>query len=96
MDNVHSDIRGPLYFEALEMQKRGEKILRLNTGNPASFGFKMPESIYRAICGKEERALGYCDFRGMADAREAILEYHEKKGIKGASIDGRAASRAEL
>ncbi len=82
MDNVHSDIRGPLFIEANEMQKCGLDILKLNTGNPASFGFRMPERIHDALKDQLERAVGYCDFRGMPDARESILAYHKSKGIQ--------------
>ena len=81
MENVHSDIRGPLFYEALEMEKRGSKILKLNTGNPASFGFNMSESIHDALKEQINKALGYCDFRGMPESREAILAYHKSKGI---------------
>ena len=81
MREVHSDIRGPLFYEALELQSQGHDVLKLNTGNPASFGFAMPDSIYEAIHGKERLALGYCDFRGMPDAREAICAYHKGRGI---------------
>ncbi len=87
MENVHSDIRGPLFIEAMEMQKAGADILKLNTGNPAAFGFELPESIKKALIGAEERGLGYCDFRGMRDAREAICEYHKSKGIIGIESD---------
>ena len=69
MDNVHSDIRGPLFIEANEMQNCGLDVLKLNTGNPASFGFKMPEGIHNVLKDQLERAVGYCDFRGMPDAR---------------------------
>lgn len=82
MENIHSDIRGPLFYEALEMQKRGTQVLKLNTGNPASFGFTMPDSINNALKEQFHRALGYCDFRGMPEAREAILAYHKSKGIR--------------
>lgn len=81
MENVHSDIRGPLFYEALEMEKCGTKVLKLNTGNPASFGFNMPESIHNALKEQINKALGYCDFRGMPEARDAILAYHKSKGI---------------
>ena len=81
MDNVHSDIRGPLYREALAMQSRGIDVLKLNTGNPAAFGFPLPESIRQAIEGQEHRAVAYCDFRGMPEAREAIVRYETGKGI---------------
>ena len=87
MQEVHSDIRGPLFTEAMELEKSGRKILKLNTGNPATFGFTLPQSIKDALLGAEERGLGYCDFRGMPDAREAIAAYHRSKGIIGISED---------
>ena len=83
MDNVHSDIRGELFREALAMQARGIQVLKLNTGNPAAFGFPLPESIRRAIEGQEARAVAYCDFQGMPEAREAIARYERSKGIEG-------------
>lgn len=83
MQNVHSDIRGPLFTEAMEMQDRGIRILKLNTGNPATFGFGLPKSIADALAGQEETGVGYCDFRGMPQAREAICAYEKKKGIQG-------------
>ena len=81
IEQIHSDIRGPLFYEAMDMQKQGKEILKLNTGNPASFGFGMPDSIYNALKGREHLGLGYCDFRGMPDARQAIVRYHKEKGI---------------
>jgi len=81
LENVHSDIRGPLFHEALAMEKQGIKVLKLNTGNPASFGFKMPEGIQNVLKEQLTKALGYCDFRGMPDARNAILDYHKSKGL---------------
>ncbi len=87
MENVHSDIRGPLYLEALEMQKNGIDVLKLNTGNPASFGFETPESIKNALSSQIDKGLGYCDFRGMPDARQAICEYHKSRGISGINED---------
>lgn len=83
MRNVHSDIRGPLYVEAMEMQNRGIDILKLNTGNPAAFGFGLPASIEKALAGQEEKGVGYCDFKGMPKAREAICAYEKEKGIQG-------------
>lgn len=87
MENVHSDIRGPLFYEALEMEKRGAEVLKLNTGNPAGFGFNMSESIHDALKEQINKALGYCDFRGMPEAREAILAYHKSKGLCDISSD---------
>lgn len=83
MSNVHSDIRGPLFVEAMKMQEEGIPVLKLNTGNPAAFGFGLPESIKNALIGHLEEGVGYCDFQGMKKSREAICEYERKKGIKG-------------
>ena len=81
MELVHSDIRGELFREALAMQAAGTKVLKLNTGNPAAFGFPLPESIKNAIEGNAHKAVAYCDFQGMPEARKAILDYETKKGI---------------
>lgn len=83
---IRSDIRGPLYEEALRMEQEGQKVLKLNTGNPASFGFTAPESVRSAMMQAMENATAYCDVKGMKDAREAILAYHTKRGLK--NIDG--------
>lgn len=81
MEYVHSDIRGDLFHEALKMQRGGVEVLKLNTGNPAAFGFPLPESIRRAIEGREHLAEAYCDFQGMIEAREAVAQYERSKGI---------------
>lgn len=87
MDNIHSDIRGPLFMEAMKMQEQGRDILKLNTGNPATFGFGLPNSVENALKDHLERGVGYCDFRGMPDARRAICDYEKSKGIKGIEPD---------
>ncbi len=84
---IRSDIRGPLYQEALKMERDGEKVLKLNTGNPASFGFPLPESVKKALLERVENATAYCDVRGMSRAKEAILSYHTARGIKGLSTE---------
>ena len=84
---VHSDIRGPLYLESLRMGKEGIKVLRLNTGNPATFGFTMPDSVREALLSNADKAVAYCDLRGMPAAREAIVNYHKNKGIQDINID---------
>ena len=87
MNDVHSDIRGPLYREALRMQQQGLDVLKLNTGNPAAFGFPLPESIRHALEGRAAEAVAYCDFQGMPAAREAICAYAKSKGIEGVEPD---------
>ena len=89
MADVHSDIRGPLFREALKMQQQGFNVLKLNTGNPAAFGFPLPESIRAALEGRAHEAVPYCDFQGMPAARQAIIDYCIKKGIEdGAEVLG--------
>jgi len=87
MEYVHSDIRGELYREALRMQAEGIDVMKLNTGNPAAFGFPLPESIRNALKGREAEAVPYCDFQGMPEAREAIVRYQTSKGIMGLHTD---------
>lgn len=87
MQYVHSDIRGPLFMEAMKMQEQGINVLKLNTGNPATFGFGLPKSIEDALRDHVEDGVGYCDFKGMPKAREAICEYEKSKGIEGITPD---------
>ncbi len=87
MKSINSDIRGKNFYTALELEKSGEKILKLNTGNPATFGFGMPESVRKALFEKIDQAVGYCDVRGMIPAREAIAQYHKSKNINHFSLD---------
>ena len=87
LTHVHSDIRGPLYVEALRMQAAGTPVLKLNTGNPGNFGFTLPESVRQALLEHVDEAVPYCDVRGMAAAREAILAYHQSRGLQGVTMD---------
>ncbi len=84
---IASDIRGDNYQLSLQMEKNGEKILKLNTGNPAAFGFGMPESVRNGVFKKINMSVGYCDVRGMLPAREAIYNYHRSKHIYNFTID---------
>jgi len=87
MEHVHSDIRGELFRRSLKMQQNGINVLKLNTGNPAAFGFTMADSIRKALEGNEHKAVGYCDFQGMPAARNAICAYEMSKGIQGINPD---------
>ncbi len=85
---IRSDIRGPLYEEALRMKAAGTEVLMLNTGNPGRFGFSLPESLRGALLSRLDEAIPYCDVRGMRDAREAVARYHRENGIPDVSPDG--------
>ena len=87
MKHVSSDIRGPLFVEALRMEAAGTPVLKLNTGNPANFGFPMPESVRRALLENADKAVAYCDLKGMPEARRAICDYHLSRGLQGITPD---------
>ena len=87
ISQIHSDIRGPLYVEALRMQAAGEQVLKLNTGNPASFGFTLPDSVRTALTEHVDEAVAYCDVRGMEEARAAILRYHRSRGLRDITME---------
>ncbi|MBR1862949.1 MAG: pyridoxal phosphate-dependent aminotransferase [Ruminococcus sp.] len=87
LDNVCYDIRGPVMDEADRMIAAGEKILKLNIGNPAPFDFDAPDYILRAMTDNLRNAQGYSASKGITEAREAILGYHRKKGLNVESID---------
>ena len=71
----------------MKRQKQGIDILKLNTGNPATFGFGLPDSIKNALMEHIQDGVGYCDFKGMPQARQAICDYETSKGIKGITPD---------
>lgn len=75
LDNVCYDIRGPVMDEANIMIANGEKILKLNIGNPAPFGFCAPKAVLDAMSDNLSDTEGYSDSRGLLCAREAIADY---------------------
>ena len=87
MRHVHSDIRGPVYQKALAMERQGIEVLKLNTGNPATFGFGMPDSVRGALLANADRAVAYCDPQGMPEARQALVDYHRSRGLQDVDID---------
>lgn len=87
LDHVCYDIRGPVLDEARLMEQAGEQILKLNIGNPAPFGFAAPDDILREISAHLDHAHGYTDSKGILSARQAIVAYHQSKGLTGLSVD---------
>lgn len=75
LDNVCYDIRGPVMDEANRMIANGEKILKLNIGNPAPFGFRAPDKVIEAMSGNLTATEGYSDSKGLLTARQAIADY---------------------
>ena len=87
LDNVCYDIRGPVMDEANKMIAQGEKIIKLNIGNPAPFGFEAPEAIIDKMSENLTLTEGYSDSKGLFSAREAILSYCQKKNMPNVTIN---------
>ena len=75
LNNVSYDVRGPVLEEAERMQEEGIRILKLNTGNPAPFGFDAPNEIVRDMIVNVRDSEGYSDSKGIFSARKAIEQY---------------------
>lgn len=84
---VRYEIRGPLARRALELERRGYEIIKLNIGNPAQFGFRVPETMRLAMIENLSQAEGYCHQKGVFPAREAIVMDNQSRGIAGTTID---------
>jgi len=87
LDSVHYDIRGPVYEAAQELEKKGFRIIQLNIGNPAPFGFDAPDEIVQDMILNLRKAQGYCDSKGLFAARKAVMHHTQMKGVKGVEID---------
>lgn len=87
LDNVCYDIRGPVMARAKQMEDEGQRIIKLNIGNPAPFGFEAPEEIVQDVILNLPNASGYTDSKGLFSARKAIMHYTQSKGILGVQID---------
>ncbi|MDD3796800.1 MAG: aminotransferase class I/II-fold pyridoxal phosphate-dependent enzyme, partial [Lachnospiraceae bacterium] len=87
LDNVCYDIRGPVMDEANRMIAAGEKIVKLNIGNPAPFGFRAPEAVIRRMEDNLSNTEGYSDSKGLIEARKAIAEYCKKKNMPNVTED---------
>ncbi|WP_250864276.1 pyridoxal phosphate-dependent aminotransferase [Enterococcus faecalis] len=87
LNNVSYDVRGPVLEEAERMQEEGIRILKLNTGNPAPFGFDAPNEIVRDMIVNVRDSEGYSDSKGIFSARKAIEQYCQLKKIPNVTIN---------
>ncbi|RKE20905.1 pyridoxal phosphate-dependent aminotransferase [Streptomyces sp. TLI_171] len=85
--NVCYDIRGPVLDEAMRLEDQGHRILKLNTGNPAAFGFEAPPEILQDILRNLNSAHGYGDSKGLLAARRAVVMHYEERGLHGLSVE---------
>ena len=87
LDHILYDVRGPVVEEAARMMEEGKKILKLNIGNPAPFGFSAPDEIIEDMMQNIRKCQGYSDSRGIFSARKAIMQYCQLKGILSVMIN---------
>jgi alanine-synthesizing transaminase len=73
--NVCYDIRGPVLARAKQMEEEGQRITKLNIGNPAPFGFLAPDELVQDMIHNLPDASGYCDSKGLFAARKAVMHY---------------------
>lgn len=87
LDHVLYDVRGPVVEEAARMEEEGTKILKLNIGNPAPFGFEAPDEVIYDMRRQLADSEGYSDSRGLFSARKAIMQYMQTRNVPNLSIN---------
>ncbi|WP_337882219.1 pyridoxal phosphate-dependent aminotransferase [Chromobacterium haemolyticum] len=85
--NVCYDIRGPVLEHAKKMEDEGHRIIKLNIGNPAPFGFFAPDEIIEDVIVNLPSASGYSDSKGLFAARKAIMHYAQQKQLPNVGMD---------
>jgi alanine-synthesizing transaminase len=87
LENVLYDIRGPVLEEAKRLEEEGRRIIKLNIGNPAPFGFEAPDEILVDVIRNLPSAQGYSDSQGLLSARTAIVQHYQERGIDTIDVD---------
>lgn len=87
LNNVCYDIRGPVLARARQMEEDGHRIIKLNIGNPAQFGFETPEEIVHDVIINLPNASGYTDSKGLFAARKAVMHYTQQKNIRDVQME---------
>lgn len=85
--NVCYDIRGPVLQEAKRLEEEGHRILKLNIGNPAPWGFDAPEEVIQDVIYNLPASQGYCDSKGLFSARKAVMQECQRNGIRNVGIE---------
>lgn len=87
LENVCYEIRGPILAEAKKMEDEGHRILKLNIGNPAPFGFEAPDDILKDVIHNLPKSQGYSDSNGIYSARVAVMQYYQQQNVKNVKVD---------
>ena len=86
LDSVCYDIRGQVFNTARRMEEEGHRILKLNIGNPAPFGFNAPQEILEDVIHNLPRSTGYCESKGLFAARKAVMQYYQQKQVANVGV----------
>lgn len=81
------DIRGPVLEEATRLEEEGHRIMKLNIGNPAPFGFEAPDEILHDVIRNLPTAQGYSEARGIFSARKAVMQECQRRGVRDVDVD---------
>jgi alanine-synthesizing transaminase len=87
LEDVCYDIRGPVLKEAMRLEEEGHKVIKLNIGNPAPWGFEAPEEILRDVIHNIPSSQGYSDSKGIYSARKAVMQYCQQIGIRDVDVE---------
>ncbi|HEY0209835.1 pyridoxal phosphate-dependent aminotransferase [Acerihabitans sp.] len=87
LENVCYDIRGPVLKEAKRLEEEGNKVLKLNIGNPAPFGFDAPEEVLVDVIRNLPTSQGYCDSKGLYSARKAIVQHYQARNMLDLTVE---------
>lgn len=87
LNNLSYAIRGPIFDKAQQLEAQGHKIINLNIGNPAPFGFDVPDEIMEDMIMNLRNAQGYSHHLGIFPARKAVMHYTQEIGIRDVKIE---------
>ena len=87
LDHVCYDIRGPVLQEAKRLEEEGNKVLKLNIGNPAPFGFEAPYEILVDVIRNLPSSQGYSDSKGLFSARKAIMQHYQARDMRDVTVE---------
>jgi alanine-synthesizing transaminase len=87
LSGVCYDIRGPVLDHANWLEDQGQKIIKLNIGNPGAFGFDAPDEIFQDVIQNLREAQGYCHSKGLFSARKAVMQRYQAQGIDGIQVE---------
>lgn len=87
LQHVRYDVRGPILVEAEKLEAQGHRILKLNIGNTAPFGFEAPDAVLRDMIHNLPQSQGYSDSRGIYSARTAVAHYYQSHGLTDTTVE---------